>query len=41
MGMLGFRPELHAKIIAHVDTQTLSDEIGGNRESPSLRSLVQ
>ena len=40
MEMLGFQPELHAKIIAHVDTQDLSDEIRGHREFPSLCSLV-
>lgn len=40
MEMLGFRPELHARIIAHVDTQLLSNEISGHTEFPSLRSVV-
>ena len=40
MRRLGFQPELHARIIALVDTQNLSDEIRGHREYPSLRSLV-
>lgn len=40
MEILGFQPELHARIIAHVDTQNLSDEIRGHRECASLRSLV-
>lgn len=41
MEMLGFRPELHANIIAHLDTQYLSDEIRGHMEFTTLRSLVR
>lgn len=38
---LGFRPDAQARIITHVDTQNLANEIGGHKRFNKSRSLLR